>query len=80
MAPLSKAAKLKLCAGCRQNFYNGNNPMSIDECWSLPTAKKVKRKKIGLWDTPPWNHQPTVEILDCRSEQGYVFVEPHRTN
>lgn len=77
---LSRSQKLKLCSGCRQHFYNGNNPMGIEECWSLRTAKKVMRKKVGMWDTPPWNHQPVVEILDCRSEQGYVFVDPKRTN
>lgn len=76
---LSKKKKLEMCVGCRENFYNGNNALGVKECWGLSTAREVKRKKIGLWDTPPWSHQPVVEVLSCRTEKGYVFVEPRRT-
>lgn len=71
---MSKQAKLNMCIGCRQNFYNGNNPIGIKECWSLATAKVVKKKKVGIWERPPWRQEP-IEILSCRTEQGYVFVD-----
>ena len=41
----------KHCAGCRQNFYNGNNDMGIKECWMLKTAKVVTRYEIHM-DAP----------------------------
>lgn len=36
--------KQLFCMGCRQNFYNGNNDLGIDECWSLNKAKLKKRE------------------------------------
>lgn len=74
---LSKKKKLEMCAGCRDNYYNGQG---ADECWMLKTARKVERKEVGFWDTPPWTHQPVVETLSCYNKEGYVYVEPHRTN
>ena len=32
---LTKEDKLKFCQRCDKNFYNGNNPMGIKECWFL---------------------------------------------
>ena len=29
---MTKSEKLKHCVGCRDNFYNGNNPYGITEC------------------------------------------------
>lgn len=68
--------KRMLCVGCRNDFYNGNSNLG---CWNFDDAKIVQRKKIGLWDVPPWTHQPEVKVLSCRDEQGYIFVEPKRT-
>lgn len=68
-----------MCSGCRQNFYNGNNDLGVKECWNYSGAKVVSKKRIGLWDKPPWTHQPVVKVLNCRHEQGYVFVDPKRT-
>ncbi len=39
----------KYCVGCDDNFYNGNNPLGVKECWSFKTAKVVKRLAIGWW-------------------------------
>jgi len=39
----------KYCDGCDNNFYNGNNPMGIKECWSFKTAKVVVKYVIGWW-------------------------------
>lgn len=79
MARLSKAEKLKMCVGCRDDFYNGNNDLGVKECCHLGSAKKVQRKEVGFWDEPPWDHQPVIDTLSCYHAKGYVYVEPHRT-
>lgn len=61
------------CIGCKDNFYNGNNPYGVKECWCFEGAKKIKRKKVGLNDVPPWDWKPQ-KFLDCRREKGYVFI------
>ena len=68
----------KHCAGCRDNFYNGNNDMGITECWSLETAKLVRKKLVPLDQRPPWN-QPAQAVPSCYSKSGYVCVDPDRT-
>ena len=45
------------CAGCRQNFYNGNNPLGVKRCWNLDTARLVKRIVIGVWQNPPFHQR-----------------------
>lgn len=75
---VTKQGKLDMCAGCNDNFYNGNNPYNIKECWNLPKAQIVHCKKVGMNDTPPWKDQPVVTILNCRHEKGYVFVGAER--
>lgn len=42
----------KLCRGCRDDFYNGNNDMGIKECWSLRQAAPVTRYACGTWTQP----------------------------
>jgi len=69
----------KYCTGCEDNFYNGNNSVNVKECWSLKSAKVVKKKKVGINDTPPWKHQPVVTTLSCFHCKGYVFLtDPKR--
>ena len=70
---LSKAEKLKRCAGCQENFYNGNNPLGVNECWGLETAKSVERTMVGVWQNPPyvWNPQKT---LSCHRPKGSVWL------
>jgi hypothetical protein len=43
----------KYCAGCNENFYNGNNDLGVHVCWCLKTAKLIKRKRVGINDVPP---------------------------
>jgi hypothetical protein len=76
---LSKEEKLKYCVGCHSNFYNGNNPYGIEECWSLSGAKLVLKKKVPLSQTPPWK-QPPIKVLDCCKYDGYVLVGPNQDN
>ena len=77
--PLTKTEKRKLCSGCRQDFYNGNNNMGIGECWNLKTAKLVKRYKIYWW-TPmdKASNFKEVKVLSCYSDlengHGYAYL------
>lgn len=67
----------KYCVGCHDNFYNGNNPMGVKECWGFGTAKVVKRLAIGWW--VPMDRKENfyeVTIHDCRKEPGgRAFLE-----
>ena len=52
----------KYCGGCRNDFYNGNNPHGVKQCWSLEKSKVV-------WKDVYWSiHQvkpSRVRTLDC---------------
>jgi len=61
------------CQGCRNNFYNGNNELGVKECWSFPTAKLIKRKRVHINQYPPWN-QKAEYYPDCYQQPQYVFV------
>ena len=71
----SKEQKLRMCVGCSENFYNGNNPLGVKECWNLKSAKVVLKKAVPIWQAPPWN-QPAEKVLSCLHRDGYVMVEP----
>lgn len=71
-AKLSVSEKLKLCAGCRDDFYNhGGRGMGGGRCWMLEKAKKVRRWKLGWWTSPvqPGAFEEVV-TLDCHHEPG----------
>ncbi len=65
----------KHCSGCRQNFYNDNNPYGIKECWLLKDAEVIERKRVGYDDRPPWKAEPE-DLPSCYSQRGFVFVDP----
>ena len=71
---LSKAEKLKRCVGCRQDFYNGNNPLGVQECWSLKFAKSVERTRVGIWQNPPYVWRPQ-KTLSCHQPEGGVWLD-----
>lgn len=75
---MSKAKKRKHCTGCEQNFYNGNNPYGVKECWSLADAKMVSKKKVHIAQMPPWTQKP-IKVLLCYRQKGYVFIDGKRT-
>lgn len=75
---ISKVTKLELCRGCRNDFYNGNNDIGVKECWSLKSAKIVKRKFVHMNDMPPWRHKP-VRTLSCHKKDHYVTIDPKAT-
>lgn len=67
------------CTGCRENFYNGNNPYGVAECWHLKTAKLILRKAVPLSQRPPWT-QRAGRYPSCYSKPGHVMVAPDRIN
>ena len=75
---MNKTEKRIYCAGCEQNFYNGNNSYGINECWNLEDAELVNLKKVHMNQSPPWT-QPPIKVLSCYSQKGYIFVGEGRT-
>lgn len=73
MAKLTKQEKRKHCVGCEDNFYNGNNPYGVTECWKLASMKLILRKRVPIWQVPPWN-QPAEKKPSCYRCKGYVWV------
>jgi len=74
---MTKAQKLLLCIGCRDNFYNGNNDLGIKECWCLEDAEVVKRMPIPLDLAPPYKPF-TEKTLSCHRRQGCVMIDPEK--
>lgn len=74
---MTESDKLKMCRGCRDDFYNGHNELGVKRCWALKDAKVVKRWRIGTWTSPS---QPgaflEVETLSCHYAPGkYSHVD-----
>lgn len=69
---MTKDDKLKLCVGCRNDFYNNKNPLGIKECWHLGSAMSAQKHLVGTWDRPPYEWNPQ-ETLSCHQPQG-LFV------
>ncbi len=74
---MDKIDKLNLCSGCHCDFYNGNNPYNIKECWYLEDAKFAWKKQVSLNQVPPWKQRP-IKSLDCYRRDGYVMVGPRQ--
>lgn len=74
---MTKSEKLKHCQGCEQNFYNGNNPYDIGECWSLGRMKLIWRKRVHIDQRPPWK-QKAKQYPNCYQVKRYVFIEASR--
>jgi len=70
--------KRRYCIGCEDNFYNGNNPYSVEECWSLDNAKVVFRKRVEMDERPPWEAK-SKRMLSCYHQKGCIFVKPDIT-
>jgi len=67
------------CIGCEQDFYNGHNPLGVKECWIFKDAKMIFRKKVGIWQNPPWK-QKARRFPSCYQQKGYIFVKPEQEN
>jgi hypothetical protein len=69
----------KHCYGCRNNFYNGNNPHGVKECWSLKDAKLEWRIPVGYWENPPYKNKKKVKVPNCKHGEGSnrtIWVKP----
>lgn len=72
---MSQKMDKRHCVGCDSNFYNGNNPLGIKECWCLKDAKIVTRYRIG-WNVPQNRKENFVEVKvpDCyRQTNGFGY-------
>jgi len=70
---MMKQINISDCEGCEDNFYNGNNPYGIKECWSFETSKLVWKKQVHISQRPPWKQKP-IKVPDCYHIKQYVFV------
>lgn len=64
-----------MCSLCRDNFYNGNNPYSVKECWSYSSAEVVKRYLIPVDLRPPYCFPPQW-VFSCYKRDRYATVKP----
>ena len=67
----------KYCEGCRNNFYNGNNALGINECWYFSKSKTVKRWRIGWW-TPMDKKENFTKVMtnSCHTAPGqFAYCE-----
>ena len=64
------------CIGCRNNFYNGNNPLGVSECWSLKSAVMKTRFELGT-NVPMWIREAYRKVRkpSCYHGKGYVYLE-----
>jgi len=73
----------KHCSGCRNNFYNGHNNLSVKECWSFKSAKLVSRICISNWENPPYLNKKKVKVPECWHEvtsNSRHYIDPDRIN
>jgi len=77
-APFSETDRLKYCACCDDNFYNGNNPINVKRCWCLESAKLVLKKEVSTDQRPPWTQEPKM-VFSCFHRSGYIYVDGNRT-
>ena len=66
------------CSGCENNFYNGNNPYGVAECWSFKTAKLCKKLDIPIDLVPPYKHIKPTTRPDCYEAKRVARVSPDR--
>ena len=57
-----------LCAGCRDDFYDGQG---AKECWSYKSAQVVTKYAIGWWTMQDKKENfERIETLSCHYEPG----------
>lgn len=64
------------CDGCENNFYNGNNPLGVRECWSFKDTKMVSKIAIHINLPPPYLHIKPKSRPDCYRMSRHVLVKP----
>ena len=76
-APSDDAERLALCAGCRDNFYNDNNPLGVKRCWHLANMQLAEVKWVHVDAPPPWENAPVIAPT-CMTRERYVRMHPLR--
>ncbi len=74
---MARKMRLSDCAGCRNDFYNGNNELGVKRCWSFDDAKLVKKKEVHIDQRPPWTQRARL-LPDCYHKERRVYVSPER--
>ena len=64
----------KHCRGCRDDFYNGKNPLGVKSCWLLPKATLLTRYRPHR-DSMPGSKGAFTEMTrpSCYGESGFCF-------
>ena len=68
----------KYCSGCDNNFYNGNNPYGVTQCWSVPTATLVFGKLVSIDQPDPeayLRRAKSVRRPHCYRPKRVLFVK-----
>jgi len=60
------------CAGCEDDFYNGNNNLGVNECWCFESALLTFKQKIPIDERPPHKQKPIL-VPNCYRKRGFVF-------
>ena len=64
----------KHCAGCCDNFYNGNNDLGVKVCWMLKSAARIRRVRVHVDQRPPWTAAPEL-LPNCYTKDRFVFFK-----
>lgn len=67
-----------MCAGCRDNFYNGFNDLGVRQCWNFTGARVVSVRFVPMDMRPPWDGLPTQYALSCHKKNGYASMKAKR--
>lgn len=70
---MSDTEKLKLCGGCRNDYYNQPGHSTTGKCWMLGASRVVQRTRVGTWQNPPYRWQP-VKTLSCHHPEGSAWI------
>jgi hypothetical protein len=67
------AVTVENCFGCEDNFYNGENPLGVKECWHLKSARLEHRVIVPSDLRPPWK-MPGQLLPNCYRRHGCVVL------
>lgn len=70
------AITLENCRGCRDDFYNGHNPLGVRRCWSFEKAELVTRFRTHRDALPASKGAFTeVKVPNCYNATGLYFCK-----
>lgn len=67
----------KDCAGCRDDFYNGHNPLGVSECWHFDRTKALETR-YRLSVHTPMNIKSAyrkVRVPPCYGMDGFIHCK-----